>query len=178
MAEKEDWVIGYARQAKADFESYQRLQHEAGIPRCHKLQFLQMACEKLVKAHLIKGGAEPQALQSSHAYITATLPRVIRDELLRSGARLQNVAWNLQHAAPSRGGNRCPCPGRRRGGVRQDNCEYPWADAAGTVRVPVDWPFKASELLLVKAAPTFLKSVFQAIMRLQPPPTDAGPRGK
>ena len=44
------------------------------IPQCHKLLLLQMACEKLAKAHLIKGGRDPNTLQSSHATVAGTLP--------------------------------------------------------------------------------------------------------
>ena len=54
MATVKEWSNAYALQAKADFMTYQALESlrsEAvvgwSIPICHKLQFLQMACEKL-----------------------------------------------------------------------------------------------------------------------------------
>ena len=85
MATNAEWAVGYARQAGADFATYLELQGNSSIPQCHKLQFLQMACEKLVKAHLIAGGTDPKTLQTSHAYVAGTLPVVIRQQLLCVG---------------------------------------------------------------------------------------------
>ena len=89
MATVKDWSNAYALQAKADFMTYQaleRLRSEAvigwSIPICHKLQFLQMACEKLAKAHLCTRGTAPASLQASHAYISKVLPVVIRQEMV------------------------------------------------------------------------------------------------
>ncbi len=48
MATVLEWSIGYARQADADFKTFEAMQ-AMEVPACHKLQFLQMACEKLVK---------------------------------------------------------------------------------------------------------------------------------
>ena len=50
MADHAAWAIGYARQAQADFQTFEKFQAMT-VPECHKLQFLQMACEKLVNAH-------------------------------------------------------------------------------------------------------------------------------
>ena len=51
MADHAAWAVGYARQSQADFQTFEKLQ-PMSVPECHKLQFLQMACEKLVKSHL------------------------------------------------------------------------------------------------------------------------------
>jgi len=53
MADHAAWAVGYARQAQADFQTVEKLQ-AVSVPECHKLQFLQMACEQLVKAHLLR----------------------------------------------------------------------------------------------------------------------------
>lgn len=75
------WSVGYARQADADFNTFQFLQQAQGdVPQCHQLQFLQMACEKLVKAYLCGEGTDPATLQSSHAYVASTLPIVLRQQ--------------------------------------------------------------------------------------------------
>ena len=69
MDKTADWRIAYAnRQADADFRAWELYEHhpEALAANCHKLLFLQMACEKLCKAYLIQGGTSPRALQSSH----------------------------------------------------------------------------------------------------------------
>ena len=49
MSEPADWALGYAQQANADFRAWELYeQHpEAVAAECHKLLFLQMACEKL-----------------------------------------------------------------------------------------------------------------------------------
>ena len=98
MATNEDWTRGYAKQAAADFATYNALQGNSAIPQCHKLQFLQMACEKLVKAHLIKGGTAPGNLQSGHAYVAGTLPVVIRQQITLSGVAVHNAQWIMEHA--------------------------------------------------------------------------------
>jgi hypothetical protein len=73
MATTADWATPYARQGDADLTTFEKLQ-PIELPPCHKLQFLQMACEKLVKAHLCGSGTSPGTLQQSHAYIAGTLP--------------------------------------------------------------------------------------------------------
>ena len=67
MADHAAWAVGYARQAQADFQTFEEFQAMT-VPECHKLQFLQTACEKLVKAHLCFENADPSGLQTSHAY--------------------------------------------------------------------------------------------------------------
>jgi hypothetical protein len=79
MADHAAWAVGYARQDQADFQTFEKFQAMT-VPECHKLQFLQMACEKLVKAHLCFEKADPSGLQTSHAYITRTLPVVVRQQ--------------------------------------------------------------------------------------------------
>ena len=75
MAGKAAWAVGYARQAQADFQTFEKLQFMP-VPEFHELQFLQMACEKLVKAHLCSANADPSDLQTSHGYVAGTLPVV------------------------------------------------------------------------------------------------------
>ncbi len=43
MATDAEWSLAYARQADADFCTFQLLQ-TLSVPECHRLQFLQMAC--------------------------------------------------------------------------------------------------------------------------------------
>jgi hypothetical protein len=167
MASPEDWAVGYARQAAADFEMFLYLQELSWVPQCHRLQFLQMACEKLVKAHLISGGEDPSKLQSSHSRVAGTLPVIIRQQLIISGVGTHNAKWNIQHARLIAEEIEMLAPAVKRGGARLDNCEYPWEDASATLHVPIDWTFKPSELLLAQAARTFLKLVLDAIKRLQ-----------
>jgi hypothetical protein len=169
MATSEEWMRGYARQAAADFQTFEMLQSlpvSAGVPECHQLQFLQMACEKLVKAHLCGRGTPPESLQSSHAYVAGTLPVVLRQYALFvnfTGPQAQAV---LKYAKQISQEIDVLAPAVKRGAGRPDNCEYPWTDAAGTLHVPLDWSFHPSQLLLRRAGPTFLKLVKGAINRL------------
>jgi hypothetical protein len=83
MATNVEWSQAYVRQANADFKMFQTfgeialLDYSIEIEECHKLQFLQMACEKLVKAHLCEEGTDPALLQKSHAYVAGSLPVVL-----------------------------------------------------------------------------------------------------
>ena len=52
-----------------------------------------MACEKLAKAHLIAGGADPATLQGSHAYVAKQLPIIARQFLAREAGKLPKDTW-------------------------------------------------------------------------------------
>jgi hypothetical protein len=165
MTSRADWVQGYARQVSADFNSFQILQAIGDIPACHKLLFLQMACEKLCKAHLIAGGTDPQTLQSSHGYIANPLPVVIRQQIVYCKSDLKGMAGVLLMVRHLAREIEVLNPAVKRDGGRPDNCEYPW-DHDGTLRSPLDWSFAPSHLLMEKGGRTFLKLVRGAIDRL------------
>ncbi len=78
MATPAQWARGYARQAHADFGTWQATEGNEDVHACHRMLFLQMACEKLCKARLIDDGTPPEALQTSHGYVANPLPLVIR----------------------------------------------------------------------------------------------------
>jgi hypothetical protein len=159
-----DWITGFAREADADFCTWELLQGDAAVPQCHKLLFLQMACEKLCKAHLIATGTPAEKVQSSHGYIAKPLPVVIKQELSSwkksVGRRVMQSARHLAQEIEVLN------PALDRNGQRPDNCEYPWQDHGGTVRSPLDWSFAASQLLTTQGGPSFLKLVRLAINRL------------
>jgi len=87
MSGPAQWALAYVRQARADFRAWELYERhpEAVAAECHKLLLLQMACEKLCKAHLIRAGARPQDLQSSHGYTAKHLPRVVEWQIIASG---------------------------------------------------------------------------------------------
>jgi hypothetical protein len=78
MSDGVAWSLGFARQAQADFRLYQVLEANQSVATCHRLQFLHMACEKLVKAFLCNVGEDPLRLQTGHAYVRVHLPTVLR----------------------------------------------------------------------------------------------------
>ncbi|MGZ3385361.1 MAG: hypothetical protein ACXWNF_10690 [Isosphaeraceae bacterium] len=142
MNEPTDWALGYAQQANADFRAWELYeQHpEAVAAECHKLLFLQMACEKLCKAHLIRGGTPVEVLQSSHGYVAKQLPTVIKRQIILMRQNLngmQGVLTLVRHLAEEID---VLNPSVRRDGRRPDNCEYPW-EAGGQVVSPLNWSF-------------------------------------
>jgi hypothetical protein len=165
MADHAAWARGYARQAQADFQTFERLQ-AMPVPECHKLQFLQMACEKLVKAHLCEGRTDPAGLQASHAYVANTLPVVLRQQARFMNYEGPAARSTLQRARLLASEIDVLSPAVVRNGQRPDNCEYPWEDAAADLHVPLDWTFTPSQLLLHHAGRTALKLIIGAIDRL------------
>jgi hypothetical protein len=165
MAEAVAWTRAFARQAAADYEAFDRMQ-EGPFPDCHRLQFLQMACEKLVKAHLVSRGSDPEIVQTSHAYIAKNLPIVLREQsaLVNLGsARARAVLGHAKRLATE---IEVLSPAVTRDGQRPDNCEYPWEDHGGNMRSPLDWSFASSHLVIMPAGRTILKLVRAAIDRL------------
>jgi len=162
----DEWVRGYARQSQADFETFLKLQSRSDVPACHHLLFLQMACEKLAKAHLIHQGGDPAAFQTSHAYTAKTLDIVVRYELTIRGFKPRQAAAILSHTKRMAQEIELLAPAVKRAGQRPDNCEYPWEDNNGQVHVPLDWSFIPSALLFEPAGRTLLKLIPAAIDRL------------
>ncbi len=164
MSEPADWARAYARQADVDFRAWELYEKNptSVAAECHKLLFLQMACEKLCKARLIQGGAPPEDLQASHGYIANPLPVVIQEQMRRMRRDLrgmQGVLLQMRHLA-----NEIEVlnPSMRRDGQRPDNCEYPW-QAGDDVISPLDWPFTPSRLVAAPAGRTFIKLLRAAI---------------
>jgi hypothetical protein len=166
MATPTEWSRGYARQARADLIQFERSQAAEHVEVCHKLQLLQMACEKLVKAHLCGEGTDPKRLQTSHAYVAGTLPVVLRQHAIAIGFRGKNARWVLQHAKHLAQEIEVLAPSVKRGGDRPDNCEYPWEDDVGRLHVPLDWSFYPARLIEIPAGRAFLKLVRGAIEAL------------
>src|SRR6266700_2885969 len=123
-----DWSRAYARQARADLDTWRLLQLQEEVPECHSLQFLQMACEKLTKAHLCTAGSDPKQLQASHSYPAKNLPVIVRLQIPLSGIKLKNAAWLIQASKHLAYEIEILAPAVKRGGQRLDNCEYPWED--------------------------------------------------
>jgi hypothetical protein len=166
MATSADWAAGYARQADADFAAWQAVQNNPSVCTCHRMLFLQMACEKLCKAHLVRAGTRPETLQSSHAYVAKPLPLVIREQLVFMKTNLAGMASVLAFTRHIAGEIELLNPAVDRAGQRPDNCEYPWEDRNRILHSPLDWTFTPSNLLTAPAGRTFIKLVRGAITRL------------
>lgn len=132
------WARAFARQACSDFEAWDWLCGDNSLPQCHRLHALQMAMEKAAKAYLMARGADPMALQSSHAYIAKNIPAIVRLELASEGARPQ---WLMRAVQALTRRIELLHPQVDDGGVLPANCEYPWQNAAGDVVAPADHNF-------------------------------------
>lgn len=128
-----DLATAFAVQACSDFEARDRL-IEADLPECHQLHYLQMASEKVAKAHYLARGDNPDALQTSHAYIAKAVPIIVRDTLGRTeGAK---PAWILNAVRELARQIELLAPSVDASGTVPANCEYPWQDAQGRVHAP------------------------------------------
>jgi hypothetical protein len=142
------WRKAFARQADADLGTFHLLSSKAGAlaPVCHRLHFLQMACEKLVKAYLFDASPVPADALTSHAVILKHLPRILSELYRRHEdrsmpgrlfANIRRVAREIELLAPA----------VNDAGRRPSNCEYPWLDAASSrVTAPCDIRFSALDL--------------------------------
>jgi hypothetical protein len=172
MPTPEEWSRAFARQARADFDTWNAVQSYLSIPegvrpipRCQKLHFLQMACEKLAKAHLLKAGSAVSDLEQSHAYVAKQLPLIVWNQMLLDGEneriarsvrdQCRRIAREVELLSPAVTG----------GGRRRENCEYPW-ESGGKVFVPAEWAFSALELVTEPQGRNILKRISGAIARL------------
>jgi hypothetical protein len=167
MSEPAVWARAYARQADSDFKAWELYEKhpEAVAAECHRLLFLQMACEKLCKAHLIRGGTPPENLQTSHGYIANPIPVIMQEQMRRMRRNLhgmQGVLTQIRHLA-----NEIEVlnPAMTRDGQRPDNCEYPW-QAGDDVISPLDWTFSPSRLVTAPSGRIFVKLLRGAIDRI------------
>ena len=150
-----DWPRAFARQACSDFAARDRLLEHGDLPQCHQLHYLQMAMEKVAKAHYMARGDDPGALQRSHGYIAKAIPIIVQDALSRTpGGKppwimraVRTLALRIERLAPAIDAGRSV----------PSNCEYPWENAAGAVIVPAEHDFEID--LHQKVAITMMKTV-------------------
>lgn len=151
------WPLAYAKQARSDLIARDHLLQYADLPQCHQLHFLQMACEKLCKAHLCGSGTDPEVLRRSHAFIARILPVIIRQHL--TAQRQSNSDWlykaskryalQIERLAPAVTG----------GGTVPSNCEYPWIGPNNEIIVPTEHNFQL-DFLRQRGGRTLLKIIW------------------
>lgn len=163
------WSRAYARQALADLDT-REVPLDAEVPACQHLHFLQMACEKISKAHRCLGGADPETLMHSHGFAAKVLPQIAREFLRRSAFAAELPVARGQIEPMVRQLARevdLLTPAVDDDGRRPDNCEYPWEDSGGTLHVPAEHGFgPLGTLHRHRAGATFLKIVVTAAAEL------------
>jgi len=166
MSTPAGWAHFYARQARADFDTYSWMSGPAHYerPECHRLLFLQMACEKLTKASLCQNRIDVKELHSSHAYTRKNLPRIVEAQLLAFGHKRHRIRAIMPHVKHLATEIELLAPAVKRDGQRLDNCEYPWEDLHGQLHSPLDAKFAVSQLVAEgTAGRIFLKAISAAI---------------
>ena len=163
MPTPREWSAAFARQAASDLTAYNLLA-TLQVPDCQHLHFLQMACEKLAKAHLIAGGADPDSLRA-HDYTAGTVPVVLRQQL---GILGDPRAARALHGYIDRLADQIEvlAPAVDRDGKCPENCEYPWVDGLGRVWTPAEFEFTAQQLIDRPQWARVLKLIAEAIDRL------------
>jgi hypothetical protein len=164
-----NWTQAFARQAASDLDAREVLASSPSLPACRSLHYLQMACEKLCKASMIAAGADPEALQESHAYISKQLPTIVRLYMGRMAGRVERNNWIVRAIRPLARKIELLNPAVRDGGQVPENCEYPWVVPDGSVVAPADYKFEFN-VLFERAGITLLKIIRQAASELQTSP--------
>jgi len=54
---RSEWATGFLDQSRSDWAVFRKLYQDEDVPLCHPLHYLQMACEKLAKAHRLQSTA-------------------------------------------------------------------------------------------------------------------------
>lgn len=139
MANLTEWRIAYTKQGESDLRARDQLLQNTKLPACHQLHFLQMACEKICKAHLCGQGVQVEILRQSHGYISRVMPVIARQYLRRA---CSNQSWILNAISGLARQIELLAPAQQGGGARPDNCEYPWEQASGEVVVPAEHNFQ------------------------------------
>ncbi len=145
----QQWRLQFARQASSDFEVYDFLCKQANFSACHRLHYLQMACEKTAKAF---GWPDTGLSRDSggiwgntHSVLVKQLPAVFKQgNFNKQGPQarrfqtdeVRRLCREIELLQPVEDDD----------GQRPDNCEYPWntLDNQGqptAVRSPLDQSF-------------------------------------
>ena len=135
-----NWSRAYFEQAQSDLEVFKKL-NLPEVPLSHRLHYLQMATEKLAKAHLTQGKDEPKL---SHSVLVSFLQVCKQRPELR---RLLGYAHDYR-AFSSYVDSMLPTAEKvqrlapQAAGRNQPNPEYPWEDRnTATVMVPAQEDF-------------------------------------
>jgi len=166
MADAAAWRVAFAKQAQADLDARDFLVSSPQLSSCHQLHFLQMACEKLCKAHLCRHGSDPAEIQSSHAYIASVLPSIARQHLARTARQIPKSRSRVLGAIRKLARRiELLAPAVDAGGRHPANCEYPWETADGSIAVPAEFNFRF-DLLYEEGGRHLLKILRVAVREL------------
>lgn len=139
MTDRQNWQTAFLRQARVDWESYQRTR-QGTWPECHRLLLLQMAAEKLGKALLVAGHSSLETITQTHAAFVKFMQLVSNHRKLRKALGMKKsqqtaqfrtllpLAYEIELLAPALA-------------QHGPNPEYPWKNASGNILAPADYSF-------------------------------------
>jgi hypothetical protein len=142
-----DWSRAFAKQALSDLQIRDQIverekSHPGSVPRCHELHYLQMAAEKVCKAHLIANAGQA-SVRNTHRVVVTQLPTIYRE----FAAPLEDRNKRAAAKAKSRSVRRLAeeiealAPAVKRGGGKPQNAEYPWSGPQQQVVIPCEYDF-------------------------------------
>lgn len=138
-ATDKQWARGYALQALSDLRVRETLVR-ANAEKCHRLHYLQMAAEKVCKAHLNSTNGH-DSVRNSHAYIESILPIIARHFYGAISDNNQIKDWEIRTIRTLAHEIQLLAPACHDGDMREDNSEYPWEGGQGTVYIPCEYSF-------------------------------------
>ena len=100
MSIADEWVRAFARQADADFRAWELydVYPEAVAAECHRMHFLQMACEKLCKACVLDAQIVTlDKVQTSHGFVKSQLSTILKQELSYKREKSAQIKTVMQH---------------------------------------------------------------------------------
>jgi len=142
---------------------YELLARRADVAACHKLHFLQMACEKLAKSHRLRDTkSSVDELLSRHTGFAKFMPSFCKlalgEKYRGKDAQLARVikdsrilAREIEKLSPAIDRHATP-----------ENAEYPWA-RDDEVIAPCEHNFPSLDLLGKAGGRTFLKLIKQGL---------------
>jgi len=140
-------AVEFARQAESDIDMFEIIRDQASVPGCQKLHFVQMAFEKIVKAHMYKSVDERILV---HTVVEKHFPIIFRTYWARTNPRtpihpplfhnIEQLCHKIDMLCPAK-----PKPYKSQFPTEYDpNCEYPWIFLNGSVqevKSPLDYLF-------------------------------------
>lgn len=151
----------YATQSQSDYAVYELL---ASVEECHRLHYLQMACEKIAKAYRLRDTQAPlEEALTSHVAFSKFVDNLLASPQIRQryqsrGAKLRE-AGHTAHALAREIEKLAPAVDRNRSPI---NAEYPWISGSDVV-VPCLYTYPNLRLLTEPGGREFLKLLKTAI---------------
>jgi hypothetical protein len=152
------WAEAYLEQARSDWLMWQSIRKQ-DLPPCHALHYLQMTCEKLGKAFLIRGGTiTPEQARNSHVAFKRFLQVASRNPTLQRLLEMTSfqLRAHIKVLLPIAEAIERITPALSQGGP---NTEYPWQSPDRRVLVPVRYAFPVFRDLIEPSGLNLLKLI-------------------